>query len=253
MLHLVRRMAPALFCAAFPLLIVACGGRLGSQATSGNPATDPTGRPAGNVPGDQPDAELTTTEYWLEFSKDGFAALQKYKDRFVRVTGKVNWYGYGLKGEGFLILEGADKKFVCQEKRPVSKALPGQTVTLRGKPTSVLGVETWTIVNASGPQPLTMTADQLLQDLTKNAADTDKKLQGKVMVITGQFTKVDQGQFLLTRHDKLPAVGCWFYSANNPDVDRERLNFKVGQKVKILGMYEQKGMLGMCEPVEVSP
>ena len=77
--------------------------------------------------------------------------------------------------------------------------------------------------------------------------------ESKVMVVSGQVTKNGQGQFLLTQPDKRPAVGCWFYSTNSADLDNERQNIKVGQKVKILGMYEQDGTLGMCETVEVLP
>jgi hypothetical protein len=248
MRHFVHPILLALFVVSFLLLIAACGVRVGPPPTSGNPptpadpsgggrplATEPSQSPAEKAPVAKPDAELTLAEYDGAFSGRGpFANPNKYMNQFVKVHGKVNGYFYGTKGECYLLLDGSASRFACEEKLLAAKALPGQTVTLCGKPTSVFGVERWAIVDVTGPLPHSMTAEQLLQDLTKDKAGTDKKLNRKVLLLSGQIAKVQiktGGQIFLTAPDKQPTISCWFYSANNADVDRERLGqFKVGQK-----------------------
>jgi hypothetical protein len=110
-------------------------------------------------------------------------------------------------------------------------------------------------VSVTGDPPPTVSAEQLLQDLTRDKAGTDQKWKGKAMILSGQLVQdYKNGGVHLTPPDKQPAISCWFYSANNADVNRERFDpLKAGRRVKIVGWYEGNGVLGIGEPVEVLP
>jgi hypothetical protein len=199
---------------------------------------------------------MTAVQYQLAFGgHGGFDAYQRYKDQYIKVTGKVRGYHYDLKGVGELLLDGGDSRFACEEKQPPTKALPGQTVVLRGKPKGSLGVERWAIVSVTGDGPPTVDAEQLAQDLKRDKDGTDKKWKGKVMLLTGRLAEdCKNGGVYLTPPNQTPHVGAWFYSANNAEVNRARFDpLKAGRKVKLVGWYEGNGKLGIAEPVEVEP
>ena len=265
MSHLIRRTVMFVILLAFILLVLACEARpvppspnsnsspnTGPPVSNGPPASNPAPQPPPNVEEEKPDVELTPVEYQLAFASGKRVGYDKYYNRSLKVTGVVTGYGHNLQGEGHLFL-GADVTFTCEEKRPSAKALPGQTATLRGKVTNALGVEKWTIEKVTGTPPPTVTAEQFLQDLAADKAGTNAKWKGKCVIVSGTITKAmtRNGQIYLTPADKQPFVSCWFYSANNAEVNRDRFGqYKVGQKVRILGYYERDGMVGRCEPLD---
>ena len=256
---IIPRLSVALSLLSLVLMILACAAGPAPPPPGGGqpapPVPNPPAPPPGGVPVEKPDAELTALQYQAEFGGGrGWDAYQRYKDRFLKVTGKLAGYGYDLQGVPLLFLDGNKSRFACEEKRPASKVLPGQTVTLRGKPTGALGVEKWAIVSVTGEPPPTVSAEQLLQDLVRDKAGTDQKWKGKTIVLSGQVAQdYKNGVVYLTPPAQPPSVGCWFYAAT-PEVDRERLEqLKAGRKVRIVGMYEGNGTLGMSEPIEVLP
>jgi hypothetical protein len=146
MTHVIRRLLVALSLLSLVLMFLACAARPAPPPSNNPPSGGPFGsnnppapKPPETPPGDKPDAEMTALQYQAEFGgPGGWDAYQRYKDRFLKVIGKVGGYSYDLQGVGLLFLDG-NTRFACEGKRPAARALPGQTVTLRGKPTSGLG------------------------------------------------------------------------------------------------------------------
>jgi hypothetical protein len=184
-----------------------------------------------------PDAVLTPKELRDEFQKDSKAFLKKYENKLLEVTGKVIDFGYEFGGEVYLQLEGPGiLKVHCKEPEPWSKALPGQTVTLRGNCDPDWGVRLWEIVKVSGDPPPTFAAEELMKELSSDEAGTNKKIAGKFLIFTGKITKIENegGKIYLTNPEKEPAIRCFMGSNSKVETARNKA-FQVGQHVKLLG------------------
>jgi hypothetical protein len=261
---LIRRLSVALSLLSFVVMVLACAARPAPRPPNNPPAPNagnpdgnkpPVPRPPEPPPADKPDAEMTAVQYQLAFSgKGGWDSYQRYKDQYIKVTGKVGGYGYDLKGVGLLSLD-QNTKFACEEQRPMTKALPGQTVVLRGKPTGMFGVEKWAIVSVAGDPPPTVDAEQLLQDLKRDKAGTDAKWKGKAMILSGKLTKdYKNGGVMFSPPNQQPYLGAWFYDSGSAEVNRARFDpLKASRTVKLVGWYEGNGSLGIAEPIEVLP
>jgi len=263
MRQFLRRLSVALCFLSFVVMVLACAARPAATVPSGSaPVSTAPPRPGGPAPttampppAPKPDVEMTAVQYSLAFGpKSGWDNYQRYKDQHVKVTGKVVGYHYSLKGVGELLLD-ENTRFACEEQRPATKALPGQTVVLRGKPTGMFGAEKFAIVSVTGDPPPTVDAEQLLQDLKRDMAGTDAKWKGKAMILSGKLTTdCKNGGVLFSPPDQPPYLGAWFYDSGSPVVNRARFDpLKAGRQVKLVGWYEGNGRLGIAEPIEVEP
>jgi hypothetical protein len=261
--------------AAFLTLTLACSGRItfsaGPVVSTPGPATSGPGvgpGPGGGFkvnpspttpdPGNQPDIEMTDEQFANEFvyAEDKWAAEKKYKDRFLKVTGVVAGYGYGLKGEPFLQLVGSkDARFNVDEKLLAKKVLPGQSVTLRGKAKAF--DSQWEIVNVTGKGPPELTAELLAKEFAADPAGTNKKYDKKMVVLTGKLYEV-KGGLQFTPDKATPRIYGW-YQQTSPEAQKERTQaFKVGNTVRVVGWYQATGdakmpsfQIGMIELINV--
>jgi hypothetical protein len=231
--------------AGFVLLITGCGHGPAESSKSETPKADPGG--------EKPDAVLTTTELNDQFKKDTQAFLQKYQNKLLEITAKVTDYGHEFAGEGYLQLEGPGIfKIHCKEPQPWSKAMPGQTITVRGKCDPYAGIQEWAIVKVTGSPPPTYPADQLAKEFSTDEEGTKKKLKGKFLIVTGHIVKIeDEGsKVYLTDPEKKPAILCRFSIASAPETARNKA-FKVGQQVKLLGQsLSGEPEIVLCESID---
>ena len=81
------------------------------------------------------EARLDSVAVWEEFAADSEATSQKYKGRFVQVTGKIKSYPVGKASRFFFeIPKGANWGIECTLRPADSKDLKdGQTITVRGR------------------------------------------------------------------------------------------------------------------------
>jgi hypothetical protein len=219
---------------------------------NGGPKADPA-QPAGLVDA-KPDVVLTAAELRKEDVEDGEAFNRKYEGKLVEVSGVVKSYDYTLGGEGRLWLEGpAHPKFLCQDPRPAARAMPGQTVFLRGRCEPRLGVRGWVIANVTGDPPPTVAAEDLAREVETDPDGASKKYRGKYLIVTGRITKLEDNIVSLTPPGQKTVVKCGFPAASRKEEERNK-TLQVGQKIKVLGESILGGaQLSLCELVEVSP
>jgi hypothetical protein len=218
------------------LLAVACSGSIKNgppQASSG-----PMGKP---------DFTLSSKEYDKAYNDNMPAALDKYGNKVVEVTGKVMTLFYD-EGDGkpCLYLEGEKPQNAggtwvhCEmaDKYPWTKVNAGQTLTVKGRghPSFARQVVNCEIVKVEGDPAPRLTADEF----AKRAADPKlQELQKKgpnQFVVSGEIDRHDgvvnkTGLYLKTKDGK--GVLIHFSPA-----DHKRLNvasWKPGQKIEVIG------------------
>jgi hypothetical protein len=206
------------------------------------------------------DIEFTIEDYQREFFQNNPGATAtpaRYDGKFLRLTGEVE-----VSSGSSLYLKGMRGPMVCDEPRPGARAMPGQTVVLRGKCTlQSLGVSAWKVIKVTGDPPPTTTVEQLLKDLAADKAATNAKYDVKWMVLTGQITDVKTETALIT--DKVviclsppgtkPEIRCLFNTTHKEEKTRNS-TLQTGKKVKVVGRYRaEETFLDFCELVEVEP
>lgn len=231
--------------------------------TAGTPSPGPAAPAAPAEPGSPPPAKadviVTPEEIAADFNRGADAAVAKYAGKEVEVTGRVTGYVFGSL-DASLRLAGSGPgevsfNFVCRDRRLVEKAMPGQTVTLRGRCQPILGIPDWTIVKVTGSPPPTFTATELARQYAANQKGTSAKIGGKYVVVTGTVTQVQNGGniVLLTAPGKRPEVICRFDPDYPPLRERAR-PFRAGDKVKLLGeSITGEPDLSRCYPLGGTP
>ena len=188
----------------------------------------------------QPDFVLKAKELAAEVDKlRGDAFLQKYNNKVVEVTGKVEGYEYPGRGNVVkLQLDHPIMRFECREPHAMSKAMPGQTVTLRTKGNFLLGLDNWVIVKVEGEPPLTLAADDFAREYQADAKATEMKYEGRYLVLTGTVQKIDRKSFpvqvFLTSPGVEPRFACLIPPLALEVADKNGW-LKEGQKVRLLG------------------
>jgi hypothetical protein len=202
----------------------------------------------------KPDFVLTAKAMAEEFKNDNAAALVRYRDKVIEVTGVIKNAGIDKSDAPFLSLEGLPGAFgsvhcVTVDKAPWKTAMPGQTVTLVGK---VPGFATLArlaecqIGTVKGPQPMTTTAGKLATEYRTSPTATNKKYEGKWLILLGEMSSVsnlDVGEeakaALMTfkTDGKAPTVVARFLGND----DKMTAGTEAGTKVKVLGSYGPAG------------
>jgi hypothetical protein len=210
--------------------------------------------PPGSSVAAGPDVDLTVDEYVQAIGKAA-ESDKVYHDRFINITGTLGWYGRMLPAQGsksYFLFEGFQDRFNCPEDKLPSKALPGQTVVLRGKWTHpIFGVENWTFVKASGDGPPEVKAEDLLKELSENLAEAKRRWADKIIVVSGKIQDLPKGGINFAPPGKEPRLICWFYD-QSLTTPTGRIKFQKGQQVKLVGKFEElSGQVGICELIEL--
>jgi hypothetical protein len=211
-----------------------------------NPAKDktPPGPSLGNA-----DYKSTSKEFGDEYKKDKDhnAVNAKYKGKVIELTGQVVSVGFNAGGEPYLGLENVQGEFVpvmcfTRDPRPWVKAAPGQTVKLKGQwPEFHITAALWNceIEEVTGPAPPALTADEFAQEYAKDPAAANKKYDGKWLLLTGEFDKLESKPLATAfkTKEKEPRVLVYFPA----DAAKTLMGLQPGQKIKVLGQYGFNG------------
>ncbi len=172
--------------------------------------------------------KVTPKELLDGFNTDPTAAIAKYANQPLEVTGKMTMFDVSYSGGGYIFLDGV--KFQCVHEEPWAYALPGQTVKVTAT-VSEAGVIDFTIVEAQGERPVLTTKDlatQFAKDpqgVTKKYGDRWLELRGKVA------NKIDDGSCSIVFDGAgKSSVQCFVPPEELKDVE-------VGQDVRIVAQF----------------
>jgi hypothetical protein len=180
---------------------------------------------------------LIAADFAKEFNADSNGAKIKYKDKVIELSGVVKSFGFD---ESHFVLEGT---VVCAMADPTAstKVVPGQKVKVKGKfhdqavvPTLLSSV----FVETGSYEGIAISAEQLGKEIAADRATTEKKYDGKWLILTGEVVEKKKSAsggatevFLKT--DKV-AIFCSFGA--NQDLAE---NMKAGQQITVIGQYSQ--------------
>jgi hypothetical protein len=198
---------------------------------------------ASSKPPGKPDFTLTSQEFSKQRKKDD----TPFRNKSIELTGTMKYLSFRSNGEPYFALEGTSGDTVKPDPDDTiifpadpavwKKALPGQTVTVRGK-WEFPYLQQSEVVSVKGEPPPTVTTDALAEDFAKDGDAADKKYKGKSLILDGEISKVgannDEGITLKTSKASPRIVLTW----DNDDWEnlskyREK-SLKVGTKVKLV-------------------
>jgi hypothetical protein len=204
----------------------------------------------------KPDFTLTSKEFSEEKENNREAFREKFDEKIVELTGVVKEINRGDK-DAWLYLEGAAGELrgvVCTmvEKEPWLKALPGQTVKLKGitpeNPGDVV-LDACSILDVSGPAPPSFTVDELKKAFSAERQTVLDKFEKKYLFLRGTVARVSLNRAGAARVVLLttgrPEVCCVF----NASFKEQTESLKAGDKIKVLGRYMP---VGAEEDIELS-
>jgi hypothetical protein len=205
----------------------------------------------------KPAFSLTASQFTEEFRKDAKAAEAKFDGKVIELTGEATHVGREKDQTiesvdyGIVLLKGikvGERDWIVgcymRDKEPWKKAIPGQTVKVKGKwtkPAALLGLFVLlecVIVESSGPRPPALTADELAKEYTIAPTATRKKYAGSYMFLSGEVARIEREKdggtsVTFKTRAKRPLIRVLF-SDETPEAVR---NLKVGQKIKTLGQF----------------
>jgi len=188
------------------------------------------------------DVIMKPEQVLAEYMKDSDKFLKNYEGKVIEVTGQVKNYSYAFPGstdQGFLVLTAPVlTKFDCKDPHPMSKAMPGQTVTLRALCEPGFGIRDWKILRVEGAAPPEMSAEQFAKDYAADKEGMDKKFKDKYLIFTGTIQSVDAKKRIiqLTPSEVKPAIECFFIDESLKVAERNGW-FKKGAPVRVLGVH----------------
>ena len=196
----------------------------------------------------KPDVVIPTRMWHDETKKDSNYVFKNYPGQVIEVSGVVSDY----LGKGVFVLgeEGQTTSGVlCSvfNDKPWTKVLPSQVVTLRAR---VVTPFAWEIVDAKGPLPFTLTAEQIVRE------DVTEKLRSGWVVVTGVIGKADHEEngdvvVYLAAGEK-ETLRCVFHGLRDTLPPEQKKLLKTAQKVKFLGRYVL-GYMASCIVLEPAP
>lgn len=198
----------------------------------------------------KPEFTLTAKALVEEFLNDNDGAKARYKEKVLEITGVVKAVGIDKSNAPYFDLEGLPRAFgtvhcVTTDKTPWKTAMPGQTVTLRGRVpafATLARLADCQVESVKGAPPATITASKLAVEYRTNPMATNKKYEGKWLIVLGEVTAVstlDVGEeakgtlLTLKTDDKGPKVVSRFIGND----DKMTAGTEAGAKMKILGSY----------------
>lgn len=253
----------AVFTMAAVLLVSGCGSKKVEPTSTRAPDSSskkrkpegekhPSARPDPLKP-IEPDFAVTAAQLADEYAQDRPAAIKKYAEKWVVVTGEVlgirHFAQYDPETDmrrvfSVLTLRGAgDRKFVnleTQSAEPWKSAHPGQTVRLRARGRDEFDTfsefSDCVILSASGPKVPSFTVAQLAREVTSDPKSFRAKYSDKNIFVSGEITslkKEDTGGYavVLSPVGSKPPVTC-----DLSEIDPKVGGLKVGQKVTVMGL-----------------
>ncbi len=250
---------------------VGCGGKTDTPPTQSGPANTtpasttqtptsggtkgagpevPAPPPAEDLTKAKPDVVFEAAKLTNELRENSGAFLEKYSGKVIEIGGKVVGYDQTSRGDtGRLFIGPGINIYECADPRPMTKAMPGQKVTLRGMCKPGLGVNQWTIVAVEGDPPPTVSAEQLAKEYKENEDKTAEKYRGKHLIVTGSIQELKKEigtNVTLTPPGQKPAVVCFFGGDFERIAEQSEL-FKSGKSVRVLGEWVSGApTLSMC-------
>jgi hypothetical protein len=222
--------------------------RAAAKAAGGNfdkPTPEP--KPPESLANVKADVVIPTRVWYEETRKDYNFVFNKYKGQVVEVSGLVaDCHG------SVVFVQGGPKEtdtLMCpvSVKKPWTKVLPTQTVTLRAR---VVVPFQWEIVDAKGPPPPAVTADELGKD---EVAD---KLNNQWAILTGVIAEVENlangDVTVYLAAGKTEPLKCVFRELEGTIPPEQKKLLRDGQQVKFLGHYSL-GSLFSCIVLEPAP
>ncbi len=198
-----------------------------------------------------PNADFTVTAeaFHREYQQDQAAHAQKYRGKWVRVTGVLGEYQppptdeaqveYLLQVTPGTAVEAANVACGLADLEQWSRVLPGQTVELigQGGGGSFAGpaLSDCHIVNATGQGPPRMSVDELVRAMEQEPLETPIKYENKYLVLEGVVESIEQDKFGFPKRGlKSPTQYKVFFNGRNPDPLTPR-DLKVGERVVVIG------------------
>jgi len=179
---------------------------------------------------------LTAAALIGEYQRDEFAFVKKHQGKVFEISGTVKDFDYSFSGPHLHLEEvSPNAKFLCQERQPIAKAMPGQTAHLRGY-CGVVGILRWAIVKVTGDPPPMFAAEDFANNIAMEAEASSKKLKGKWVILSGRITKIEkEGEVIyLTAPDKQPTILCRLATDSQTEKERNQ-SLRINQEVKVLG------------------
>jgi hypothetical protein len=230
-----------------PALTGGCDSKPPNAPPAGAPTTPTLKPPAPS--GSPPPADvgppliMTAEAYVADFKKDKSSAA-RYQGKTIEITGTIHEFLFNSDDIATFIIEVAKGTLHCWSRNHEvwKEALPGQTVTLRGKPYSDVSpyLDHCTVVKVAGKRPPSLTTTELVKD------PPDRKAVERYghVVFTGKIEGLEEesvdpsGDTCLVKAklvftpkgSKRPAYGRlqqWFKGTTSP--------LKVGSTVTVLG------------------
>ena len=191
-----------------------------------------------------PDVVMTSQEMMGEWKMSGAGAfLSKHGGKVIEISGSLRSSAYenGKRDDrGYVVLGPDTDRFDCSDPHPVSKAVPGQKVILRGRCDPMLGVREGAIVRVEGDPPPTLSAEQLAKDFEADEKGTVKKFKEKYLVLTGTIQNIKKDSFgievVLTPPDAKNEIVCSISHEALAVAERHGW-LKTGQRVRVLGEW----------------
>jgi tRNA_anti-like len=239
--------------------------KLGPKVSPNGDVPAPTPKAPESLAKVRPDVIYTAEELRVHEKTDGGYLFTKHTDKVVELTGMVEHASHGGVGEGtavYVFLHGGDgilDTIRCQtsDEAPWKKVFPGQTAVLRARPTA-LGLR-WEIIEAKGPTPPEVTAEQLASDIAADRDAVTKKFGNKYLIVTGVIDKVDINKIghatvKLQTEKAGTSIPCVFLGTNTGEEARNA-TLKSGLKLKAIGKFDSftSGGLHACELMELTP
>lgn len=209
---------------------------------------------------------LQSKDFDREYQADRNQASCKYEGKEVEVTGVLRDVGIDSRGYYITLGDPNDERLDvhCGFGRinPLTSALPGQTVCVRGR-AWLLGasllLKNCKVVSASGPTPPVLEATQLAKKCQENRAEINKKYSKKYIIVAGQIVAISHDGphtiLWLTQKDATPAIQCLLDNEYELEQARDKA-LAVGQNVRILGYMHESDLtfnLGFCSLAPTSP
>jgi hypothetical protein len=191
---------------------------------------------------EKPDFQWTPADVMKEYKGNGSGFREKYHDKIIEVSGTV-WNSdpfayYAPKDLINVNLVSDPGPTICHmaDREPWAKVIPGQPVKLRGR---VPRDDEWiveplvdcVVVEPQQSPALPMTAEQLCRDAQADA----KQHSGKYMIVSGEIASVRKIGLTIVelKGDSQTKVYCQVFGKLDFLADP----LKVGQKIKMFGMY----------------
>jgi len=212
----------------------------------------PVEQPRQVTPESKVELKFDVDEYDVDYKQSKEKAEQKYADKRVEVTGLVT--RVNRHNSRMIVSLGTTRFGVScnfKDSEPWKLALPGQTVTVRGKVSGVypaLQVDDSQVKSATGPTPDEYSAAELSELYAKEPEKLKAKYGGKQLILQGTIeTLAPPSEIgvaaILTKMDGKAVVAEFNFDVDSEELrnkSKERIkSLRSGQKIRVLGTFSQ--------------